>query len=105
MEYKLIVGSSPSDLESKINQKLLEGWMLYGEVKVVTHTYSSSPPSYTINGNYDNSSNAWANVSLRIDTSGGSSGGSYEEYLQGMIRHKESTVIESFFKKEEEVEN
>jgi hypothetical protein len=37
MEYKIVSGGSPSDLTTKVNEKLNDGWELVGSHQVVIH--------------------------------------------------------------------
>jgi hypothetical protein len=37
MEYKIVNGGSPSDLTTKVNEKLNDGWELVGSHQVVIH--------------------------------------------------------------------
>ena len=37
MEYKIVSGGSPSDLTTKVNEKLNDGWELMGSHQVVIH--------------------------------------------------------------------
>ena len=36
MEYKIVSGGSPSELTTKVNEKLNDGWELVGSHQVVT---------------------------------------------------------------------
>jgi hypothetical protein len=37
MEYKIVNGGSPSELTTKVNEKIKEGWELIGSHQVVIH--------------------------------------------------------------------
>ncbi len=37
MEYKIVSGGSPSDLTTKVNEKINDGWELVGSHQVVIH--------------------------------------------------------------------
>ena len=37
MEYKIVSGGSPSDLTTKINERLNDGWKIVGSHQVVIH--------------------------------------------------------------------
>ena len=37
MEYKIVSGGSPSDLTTKVNERLNDGWELMGSHQVVIH--------------------------------------------------------------------
>jgi hypothetical protein len=37
MEYKIVNGGSPSELTTKVNEKLNDGWELVGSHQVVIH--------------------------------------------------------------------
>lgn len=37
MEYKVIYGGSPSELTTKVNERIKEGWEIVGSHQVVIH--------------------------------------------------------------------
>jgi hypothetical protein len=53
MEYKIISGGSPSDLTTKVNERLNDGWEIVGSHQVVIHKeqnrYSGSQHMDTLN--------------------------------------------------------
>jgi len=53
MEYKIVNGGSPSELTTKVNEKIKEGWELIGSHQVVIHKeqnrYSGSQHMDTLN--------------------------------------------------------
>ena len=53
MEYKLVYGGSPSELTTKVNEKINEGWEIVGSHQVVIHReqnrYSGSQHMDTLN--------------------------------------------------------
>jgi hypothetical protein len=53
MEYKIVSGGSPSDLTTKINERLNDGWKIVGSHQVVIHKeqnrYSGSQHMDTLN--------------------------------------------------------
>jgi len=53
MEYKIVYGGSPSELTTKVNEKINEGWEIVGSHQVVIHReqnrYSGSQHMDTLN--------------------------------------------------------
>ena len=53
MEYKLVYGGSPSELTTKVNEKINDGWEIVGSHQVVIHReqnrYSGSQHMDTLN--------------------------------------------------------
>jgi hypothetical protein len=53
MEYKLVYGGSPSELTTKVNERIKEGWEIIGSHQVVIHReqnrYSGSQHMDTLN--------------------------------------------------------